>query len=119
LKILVTGGAGFIGSHVVGKYVRFGHEVIVLDELSSEKLKYTPSGVKFYQVDLRANELEEIIAIHQPEIVNHHAAQKSVFKSIKDPLLYTDINLMVIINLLNASVKHKFRWESDAIETNP
>ncbi|QSO45374.1 NAD-dependent epimerase/dehydratase family protein [Alicyclobacillus mengziensis] len=106
MKILVTGGAGFIGSNVVENYVKSGHEVIVVDNLSSGKIENIPSGVSFYPVDVRADELEEIIAVHQPDIVNHHAAQKSVLASIKDPLLDTDINLIGMIKLLNASVKH-------------
>ena len=106
MKILVTGGAGFIGSHVAEKYAQSGHEVIILDDLSSGKLEYVPSGVEFYQVDLRSNELEKIISLHQPEIVNHHAAQKSVFQSIKDPLFDADINLISMIKLLNGSVKY-------------
>lgn len=106
MKILVTGGAGFIGSNVVQKYVQSGHEVIVVDNLSTGKIENIPANVKFYQVDIRANEVEEIIAVHQPDIVNHHAAQKSVLASIKDPLLDTDINLIGMIKLLNAAVKH-------------
>lgn len=105
MKILVTGGAGFIGSNIVDAYINSGHEVVIVDDLSSGKKQNINSKARFYQEDIRSKSLVEIIIKESPDIINHHAAQKSVPKSVNDPLLDADINIIGLINLLNASVK--------------
>jgi len=105
MKILVTGGAGFIGSNVVDGYIAEGHEVIVVDDLSSGKRSNVHPKAKFYQVDIRSRELAEVMEREKPEIINHHAAQISVPASVSDPMLDADINIRGFLNLLQGGVK--------------
>jgi UDP-glucose 4-epimerase len=109
MKILVTGGAGFIGSHVVDGYVESGHEVVVVDNLYTGKRENVNPTVRFYEVDIRSPELTEIIAKERPEVINHHAAQISVPASVEDPGFDADVNIKGIINLLEASRKNRVR----------
>jgi UDP-glucose 4-epimerase len=109
VKILVTGGAGFIGSHVVDGYLEAGHEVVVLDNLYTGKRENVNSGVRFYEVDIRSLEISEIIEKETPEVVNHHAAQISVPASVEDPGFDADVNIKGLINLLEASRKNRVR----------
>ncbi|MGA1868827.1 MAG: NAD-dependent epimerase/dehydratase family protein [bacterium] len=99
MKILVTGGAGFIGSHVVEAMIRENHHVIVVDDLSSGKKERVPQGVPFYKADIRDKTIEEIFAKEKPEIVCHHAAQISVRISVDDPVMDADINIIGGINM--------------------
>lgn len=105
MKILVTGGAGFIGSHVVDAYVGAGHQVVVLDNLSTGKPGNVNPAATFYQLDIRAPELEELLERVRPDVVNHHAAQINVRTSVADPLFDTSINVMGSIALLEACRK--------------
>ncbi len=105
MKILLTGGAGFIGSHVAETYLRAGHQVIVLDNLSSGKLENLPDGVKFYLLDITSKEVERVMEIEKPDIVNHHAAQISVTVSARDPITDARINALGLLNVLNAASK--------------
>jgi UDP-glucose 4-epimerase len=101
--ILITGGAGFIGSHIVDAYIDAGHNVIIVDDLSTGKKEHLNPKAKFYKVDLRdAKKLGAIIAKEKPTIVNHHAAQKSVTHSVADPVLDASVNIIGLINLLEA-----------------
>ncbi|OGW52366.1 MAG: UDP-glucose 4-epimerase, partial [Nitrospirae bacterium RBG_13_43_8] len=106
MKILVTGGAGFIGSHVVDGYIAKGHEVIVVDNLVTGKRKNLNVAAKFYLMDIRSDLLKVVFEIERPEIVNHHAAQPSVPASMKNPLFDEEVNIGGIINLLECSVKY-------------
>ncbi|RLB19140.1 MAG: UDP-glucose 4-epimerase [Deltaproteobacteria bacterium] len=105
MKILVTGGAGFIGSNVVDGYIAEGHEVIVVDDLSSGKRSNVNPEARFYEVDIRSRELQEVIDREKPEIINHHAAQISVPASVSDPMLDADINIRGFLNLLQSGVR--------------
>lgn len=105
MKILITGGAGFIGSHVVRAYMDAGHDVVVIDDLSSGNRERLPEGVKCYAMDIRSPELADVFETERPDVVNHHAAQKSVPKSVIDPRYDADINIMGLLNLLEASRK--------------
>jgi len=105
MKILVTGGAGFIGSNVVDGYIEEGHEVIVVDDLSSGKRSNVNPRATFYEVDIRSRELEKVMEREKPEIINHHAAQISVPASVSDPMLDADINIRGFLNLLQCGVK--------------
>ena len=105
MKILVTGGAGFIGSNVVDGYLAAGHEVLVVDNLFTGKLSNVNPKARFYETDVRSGELETILAEEKPDIINHHAAQISVPASVEDPLLDADINIKGLLNLLECAVK--------------
>jgi UDP-glucose 4-epimerase len=109
MKILVTGGAGFIGSNVADGYVDAGHEVVVVDNLFTGKAGNVNPRARFYQVDVRSEEIGKIMAEEKPEIINHHAAQISVPASVEDPLLDADINIKGLLNLLEQAVKHRVR----------
>jgi UDP-glucose 4-epimerase len=109
MKILVTGGAGFIGSNVVDGYIREGHDVVVVDNLFTGKESNLNPKATFYQVDIRSPEVREIFEREKPEILNHHAAQISVPASVSDPLFDADVNLRGFLNLLENAVKHKTR----------
>ncbi len=103
-KILLTGGAGFIGSHIADAYVEAGHNVVVVDDLSVGKKENINKKVKFYKADLRnKRQIKKIFAQEKPEIVNHQAAQKSVNYSVKDPLYDADINIIGFLNLMEAA----------------
>lgn len=92
MRILVTGGAGFIGSHVVEGYLGEGHEVVVVDNLATGRRSNVPRQARLYEVDIHAREFEQILAEFAPEVVNHHAAQSSVKRSVEDPLLDLEVN---------------------------
>lgn len=106
MKILVTGGAGFIGSNVVDAYIREGHEVVVVDDLSSGKKINIHPEATFYLMDIRSDDLQKVFDIERPDVVNHHAAQKSVPKSVDDPVLDADLNIIGLLNVLNQSVRY-------------
>jgi UDP-glucose 4-epimerase len=103
MKICVTGGAGFIGSHVAEAYLGAGHEVVVLDDLSSGKRKQVPADAKFYQVDVQDPAVAGIFAKEKPEVLNHHAAQMDVRRSVADPAFDARVNILGLINLLEAA----------------
>jgi UDP-glucose 4-epimerase len=92
MRILVTGGAGFIGSHLVDAYLAEGHEVAVVDNLATGRRANVARGARLYEVDLHARELERIFAEFQPEVVNHHAAQASVKVGNADPVHDLEVN---------------------------
>lgn len=107
MKILVTGGAGFIGSHVVDAYVKLGHQVLVIDNLITGKRENLNSKAKFYELDIRNKKaVEEIFAKEKPEILNHHAAQMDVRKSVADPIYDAEVNILGLLNLLEVGIKN-------------
>lgn len=107
MKILVTGGAGFIGSNVVDAYIQAGHEVAVVDDLSEGNVDNINPRAKFYEIDIANPKLEEVFAEFKPELVNHHAAQISVPLSVDQPLNDARINVIGLINLLECCRKHQ------------
>jgi len=107
MKILVTGGAGFIGSHVVDAYLKAGHDVCVVDDLSTGKLANLNPQAKFYHLDICASGLQRVFDIEKPELVNHHAAQASVPLSIADPAFDTRTNVLGFINVLQNCVHNQ------------
>ena len=109
MKILVTGGAGFIGSHVVDKYVEEGNTVIVIDNLSTGDAKNVNSNALFYNCDITSPELLTIFEKEKPDIVNHHAAQMNVRKSIEDPMYDAQINILGLLNVLSCAAKTKVK----------
>ncbi|UCF96097.1 MAG: NAD-dependent epimerase/dehydratase family protein [Spirochaetaceae bacterium] len=109
MKVLVTGGAGFIGSHVADTYLQAGHEVIIVDNLSTGSTRNIPKKAKFYLLDIGTQELDKVFALEKPEIVNHHAAQISVTVSTRDPMQDARINALGLLNLLGTSVRHSIK----------
>ena len=110
MKILVTGGAGFIGSHVVDAYVAAGHDVAVLDNLSTGQHTNVNPAAQMHRVDLRDQaQVANVMAGFHPDIVNHHAAQAEVPKSVADPAYDAQINIVGGLNLLKACVDNSVR----------
>ena len=110
MKILVTGGAGFIGSHVVDAYVTAGHEVAVLDNLSTSREENVNPAAKLHRADVTdLGQVQGIIAAFKPEVVNHHAAQSEVPKSVADPGYDALVNVVGGLNVLKASVDNAVR----------
>ena len=107
MKILVTGGAGFIGSHVVDAYLAQGHEVVVVDNLSTGRKRNLNPDATFYEADIRDTELEAIFAREKPQIVNHHAAQVDVRRSVADPIFDAEVNVIGTLNLLERARHHE------------
>ncbi|MBW2709686.1 MAG: GDP-mannose 4,6-dehydratase [Deltaproteobacteria bacterium] len=105
MKILVTGGAGFIGSNVVDGYIQAGHEVLILDNLYTGKRVNVNPQARFYELDIRSLEAAQVILAERPDILNHHAAQMSVPASVSDPGFDADVNIRGFLNLLEAAVK--------------
>jgi len=99
-KVLVTGGAGFIGSHVAERYLAEGFDVTVLDDLSSGRRENVPEGAAFVQADVGSAEARELMAGGGFSILNHHAAQMDVRVSVEDPALDARTNLLGLLNLL-------------------
>jgi UDP-glucose 4-epimerase len=103
VKVLVTGGAGFIASHVVDLYVQRGHQVVVVDDLSTGRESNLNPAATFYQLDIRDPRLAEVFERERPEVVNHHAAQMDVRRSVADPLFDADVNIRGSIHLLECA----------------
>ncbi|MCW5880053.1 MAG: NAD-dependent epimerase/dehydratase family protein [Anaerolineae bacterium] len=109
MKILVTGGAGFIGSHVVDALVAAGHDVSVVDDLSTGRRHNLNPRARFYQVDIRDAALDDIIAQEKPDVVSHQAARANVRESMEKPILYADVNILGSLNLLESCRRHGVR----------
>jgi UDP-glucose 4-epimerase len=103
VKILVTGGAGFIGSHVVDRFLSLGHDVIVVDNLVTGKRENLSPNARFYEVDIRDAALGEVFAAERPEVVVHHAAHIDVRRSVSDPAYDAGVNILGTLNLLEAA----------------
>jgi UDP-glucose 4-epimerase len=102
MKILLTGGAGFIGSNIADAYAEAGHEVIVIDNLSSGKKENVPAAARFVLCDIGSDTAVEAIRTFRPEVVNHHAAQIDVRASVADPMGDAKVNILGTIRLLEA-----------------
>ncbi len=108
-KILVTGGAGFIGSNLVDELIKKGFSVVVIDDLSFGKRKYLNKRAKFYKLGVESGKLGEIFKKEKPQIVFHLAAQKDVRKSVADPVFDAQINILGSLNLLENCLKYKVK----------
>ena len=107
MKVLVTGGAGFVGSHVCDRLARDGHELVILDDLSTGRVAQVHPAARFYQMELDSPWLDELFAIEQPDAVVHLAAQASVRRSVADPVFDARVNVLGTIALLQAAVRHE------------
>jgi UDP-glucose 4-epimerase len=102
-RVLVTGGAGFIGSHIAQAYLAGGWEVVVLDDLSRGKERNVPSGARFVRADVRSPEARRLLAEGGFTVLNHHAAQIDVRVSVDEPALDAAINVVGLVNLLDGA----------------
>ena len=117
MRITVTGGAGFIGSHLVDRLIEDGHTVQVIDNLYTGNKEFVHSKAQFVELDIRDPKLYSVLEEFRPDYIFHEAAQTEVSTSMSDPMLDCDINLIGLINLLNAAVKldvKKFLMPSSA-----
>jgi UDP-glucose 4-epimerase len=105
MKILVTGGCGFIGSHIADAYIRQGHEVSIIDDLSTGDIANLNPKAKFYEMDINSD-LQDIFDKGRFEVINHHAAQINVRTSVDDPMFDARVNVLGTLNLLRLAVKH-------------
>lgn len=105
MRVLLTGGAGFIGSHIVDAYIDAGHDVAVVDNLSTGKRENLNRKARFYQLDIRDKALAQVFDEFKPVYVNHHAAQIDVRKSYADPLFDAEVNILGTLNLLENAVR--------------
>lgn len=101
MKVLVTGGAGFIGSHIVDALVKRGTEVVVVDDLSTGFERNINTGAKLYRLSICSDRLGIIFAVEKPQVVIHMAAQTVVTKSIADPLSDAEINILGSLNVIS------------------
>ena len=107
MRILVTGGAGFIGSHLIDAFVADGHEVVTIDDLSTGTRENLNSQARFYEVDIRdAAAVAAIVARERPEVLCHQAAQLDVRRSVDDPVFDAEVNIVGTLRLLEAGLDH-------------
>lgn len=103
-KIIVTGGAGFIGSHLVDSLLSLGHQVMVIDDLSFGKREYVAPGADFIQLDVRDPKLRSVLEDYRPQFIYHLAAQKNVRTSLEQPAYDADINILGSLRILEAAL---------------
>ena len=109
MKIIVTGGAGFIGSNIADALVDLGHRVVIIDNLSRGKKENINPRAKFYKVDIRDKKIAEIFKKEKPGAVFHYAAQIDIRTSVRDPMLDAEINVLGTINILQAAATAKVK----------
>ena len=108
-KILVTGGAGFIGSHVVDRLLELGHEVAVVDDLTSGRAANLSPAATLFEADITGPALDDVLRAVRPEVVCHYAAQISVTHSMRDPVADANTNILGSLNLLQSCVRNGVR----------
>jgi UDP-glucose 4-epimerase len=108
-RILITGGAGFIGSHVADLLVAEGHEVAVVDNLSTGRREFVPGAAQFFHYDIKSSYASELILDWRPQVIIHHAAQMSVQVSVNNPILDAQDNILGSLNILQAAARVKVR----------
>lgn len=110
MKILVTGGAGFIGSHITAQLLDAGHEVVVVDNLHTGHLHNVPSSVSLHQIDIRDRDgLARLFLEESFDAISHQAALANVRESMSEPIRYADVNVLGTLNLLELARKHGVR----------
>jgi len=103
MKILITGAAGFIASHITDAYLKAGHEVVIIDNLSTGKRENVPSNARLYELSITDKKIIQVFKEEKPDIVNHHAAQIDIRKSVENPQTDAEINIVGSLNILEAS----------------
>jgi len=106
MNILVTGGAGFIGSNIVDEYIAAGHNVIIIDNMSTGVKDYINPKGTFYEMDICGESISKVFEKHKIEVINHHAAQIDLRKSVEDPKFDIEVNVLGSVNLLQNAVKY-------------
>ncbi len=106
MKVLVTGGAGFIGSFIIEELIKKGWDPIVVDDLSTGNPEFLPENVPFHNIDIRSSSLEDVFREHKPDVVIHQAAQVSVGFSTREPLIDCEINTVGTLNVLKLCTKY-------------
>lgn len=110
MKILVTGGAGFIGSHVVDLYIEQGHQVAVLDNLSTGKKEFVNDQAEFHEADITDSaSINKIISKFKPHVINHHAAHIQVGYSVENPQFDAKNNVIGLLNIMQSAKENKVR----------
>ena len=109
MRILITGGAGFIASHIQDAYTQAGHTVAVLDNLATGNKANLAGTSQFYQQDIRDPEVDRILEEFRPEVISHHAAQMDVRRSVAEPIYDCEVNGIGTLNLLEAARKHEVK----------
>ena len=104
---MVTGGAGFIGSHIVNAYINAGHDVVINDDLSSGEMRFVNPKAMFYQLNIHSPDVKIILEKEKISAINHHAAQISVSESVSDPLFDANSNIIGTLQLLQNAVSLK------------
>lgn len=107
MRVCVTGGAGFIGSHLVDRLIALGHTVLVIDNLTTGVREFINPKATFIETDVRDANIESIFADFRPQVVFHEAAQTMVPASMENPKMDCDVNLLGLVNILEASRKYK------------
>jgi UDP-glucose 4-epimerase len=110
VRVVATGGAGFIGSHLVDALVERGDEVIMIDDLSTGSSQNLNPEAEFHQLDIRSRQAAELIRRRRPDAIAHHAAQMSVSRSVREPAFDADVNLIGSLNLLEAARQAEARF---------
>ena len=105
MKILVTGGAGFIASHIADAYIKLGHNVVIIDNLSSGNINNINKNAKFYNIDITNKNIIDIFEKEKFDIISHHAAQMNVRFSVENPIFDANINVLGSLNIYEAAIK--------------
>jgi len=106
MKVLITGGAGFIASHVTDLYLEQGFQVVIVDDLSTGRLSNVNPAAKLYHLDIRSPQLARVFENERPDFVNHHAAQMNVRRSVADPLFDADVNVLGSLNVIECAKQY-------------
>jgi len=109
MNVLITGGAGFIGSHIADAYIAEEHNVVIVDNLSGGVLENINPKAKFYQLDIRSEKLEDVFQKEKIDVVNHLAAQMDVRRSVDDPKFDASVNVLGGLNLFESARKHRVK----------
>ncbi len=106
MNILVTGGAGFIGSNTADAFIQEGHSVVIVDDLSTGKKENINPKAKFYHLAIQSPAVEGIFQSHKIDVINHHAAQMDVRKSVADPKFDASVNILGMLNVMELGMKY-------------
>ncbi len=109
MNILITGGAGFIGSSIADAYKALGHEIVIVDNLTTGRMENVPEGAAFYRMDIRDDGFADVVREHGIDIINHHAAQIDVRRSVEDPRYDLSVNVLGSLNVIEAGLRHNVR----------